>query len=73
VLDRESFPFMSRLSREPSVRREQADWLTSLRSRRADLLTLFPLYGAWRFARDVEGDAVDAGDLVDDAVARAFE
>src|SRR5215217_2368768 len=30
-------PFMSRLSREHSLR-ELADWLTSLRSRRADLL-----------------------------------
>src|SRR5919107_2331434 len=32
-----------------------------------------PLYGAWRFARDVQGDAVDAGDLVDDAVGDALE
>src|SRR5918998_3669704 len=32
------------------------------------MLTSFPLYGARRLARDVQGDAVDAGDFVDDAV-----
>src|SRR5919107_1474674 len=37
------------------------------------MLTSFPLYGARRLARDVERDPIDAGYLVDDAVARAFE
>src|SRR5829696_6577863 len=33
------------------------------------MLTSFPLYGAGRFAGNVQRDAVDAGHLVDDAVA----
>src|SRR5215203_3884279 len=41
--------------------------------RPAEMLTSFPLYGARGLARDIQRDPVDAGDLVDDAVARAFE
>src|SRR5829696_1704908 len=32
-----------------------------------------PLYGPWGLARDVQRHAVDAGDLVDNAIAYAFE
>src|SRR5687768_8630797 len=38
----------------------------------ARLTALFPLDRARRFRGDVEGDAVDAGDLADDPVGDAF-